>query len=192
MKTQPRLAALLAAVTLVSAGTAVAVLTTPARGSRPKAMTMPMTTGAMPMPVPIQPIGQARWQGMKISARLSTPLPFYVFQGTSERLVKPTKKDDVHLMVMLNDAQTGAAIPYGSVWATVADHGKLVFDDRLWPMISRYMGTHYGDNVALPGTGTYTLTLLVGPPQAARHVEYSKVWLKPHRITLTFHWNKPK
>ena len=40
-------------------------------------------------------------------------------------------------------------------------------------------------------TGTYTVTLLIGPPQAARHIEYSKVWLKPHRVTMTFHWKKP-
>ncbi|MGH3003494.1 MAG: iron transporter [Gaiellaceae bacterium] len=193
MRTRPRVALIVALVALAAAGAALALMTAPARGSRAKSTTSTgMTMGGMPMPVPIQPIGTARWQGMKIQARLSMPVPFVVFEGTSGRMVKPTKREDVHLMVMLSDAQTGAAIPYGSVWATVRKAGKIVFDERLWPMISRFMGTHFGNNVALPGSGTYTVSLLIGPPQAARHIEYSKVWLKPHRVSMTFHWNKPK
>ena len=53
-------------------------------------------------------------------------------------------------MIPLSDASTGVAIPYSSVWATISKGGKIVFDERLWPMISRYMGPHYGNNVSLP------------------------------------------
>jgi uncharacterized protein involved in high-affinity Fe2+ transport len=189
-----RVALFVALAALAAVGAVLALLTAPARGSATMGTTSTGLSmgGGMPTPVPIQPIGHALWQGMKIQARLSTPLPFVVFEGTTGRTVKPAKKDDVHLMVMLNDAQTGAAIPYGSVWATVRKAGKIVFDERLWPMISRSMGTHFGNNVALPGSGSYTLSLLIGPPQAARHIEYSKVWLKPHRVSMTFHWDKPK
>jgi uncharacterized protein involved in high-affinity Fe2+ transport len=192
MTTRRYTASAVALVTLATAGALLALLSSPAQGSAAKATTTGMAMGGMPMPVPIQPIGTAYWQGMRIQARLSTPLPFVVFEGTTARMVKPGAKDDVHLMVMLNDAQTGTAIPYGTVWATVRKAGKIVFDERLWPMISRTMGTHFGNNVALPGSGTYTLSLLIGPPQAARHIEYSKIWLKPHRVSLTFHWSKPK
>jgi uncharacterized protein involved in high-affinity Fe2+ transport len=193
MTTRTRTAVVAALAALAATGALLALLSSPARGSEAEAATTRgMAMGGMPMPVPIQPIGSALWQGMKIRARLSTPLPFVVFEGTTARMVKPAKKDDVHLMVMLNDAQTGAAIPYGTVWATVRRAGKIVFDERLWPMISRTMGTHFGNNVALPGTGTYTLSLLIGPPQAARHIEYAKIWLKPHRVRLTFHWSRPK
>ena len=51
-------------------------------------------------------------------------------------------------------------------------------------MIARYMGPHYGNNVTLPGAGTYDLTLLVSPPAAARHMEYGGIWLHPHRVEL--------
>jgi uncharacterized protein involved in high-affinity Fe2+ transport len=140
----------------------------------------------------MQTLGTATWQGMKIVVRATTPLPFVVYAGTSERTVRPTKKDSMHLMVMLSDAHDGVAIPYASVWATIRKSGKTVFDERQWPMISRYMGPHYGNDVALPGSGTYRLTLLIGPPQAARHMEYAKVWLKPHRVTMTFHWKSTR
>jgi uncharacterized protein involved in high-affinity Fe2+ transport len=103
--------------------------------------------------------------------------------------VKPTKHTSFHLMVMLNDAQTNEPIPYASVWATISHSGKVVFDERQWPMISRYMGPHYGNDVSLPGPGRYQLTLLVSPPVSARHVEYQGVWLHPHRVSMSFTWH---
>lgn len=139
-------------------------------------------------PVPTQVLGTAVWQGMKISADAMTPVPFDIYNGTSMQEVKPQKNTSFHLMVTLNDAQTNVVIPYASVWATIAQGSKTTYDESLWPMISRYMGPHYGNDVALPGTGTYKLTLLVSPPVSARHVEYQGVWLKPHKVTFTFHW----
>ena len=139
-------------------------------------------------PVPMQQLGVADWQGMKITADAMTPVPFIVYNGTTSQEIKPAKNTSFHLMVQLNDAQTGVVIPYASVWATVTKGSAMPFDNRLWPMISRYMGPHYGDDVSLPGSGTYTLTLLVSPPVSARHVEYQNVWLKPHQVTFTFHW----
>ena len=139
-------------------------------------------------PVPTQTLGTADWQGMKITAMAMTAVPFVIYDGTSEQMVKPTSHTSFHLMVMLNDAQTNVPIPYASVWATITKGGKVVFDERQWPMISRYMGPHYGNDVSLPGGGNYQLSLLVSPPVSARHVEYQGVWLKPHRVTLPFHW----
>jgi uncharacterized protein involved in high-affinity Fe2+ transport len=139
-------------------------------------------------PVPMQQLGVADWQGMKITADAMTPVPFIVYNGTASQEIKPAKNTSFHLMVQLNDAQTGVVIPYASVWATVTKGSAMPFDSRLWPMISRYMGPHYGDDVSLPGAGTYQLTLLVSPPVSARHLEYQNVWLKPHQVTFTFHW----
>ncbi len=138
-------------------------------------------------PVPIQVLGTADWQGMKITAQVMTPVPFVVYNGTSKQLVKPGKAS-FHLMVMLNDADTNVAIPYATVWATITKDGKVIFDERQWPMISRYMGPHYGNDVTLPGAGTYKLSLLISPPVSARHIEYQNVWLQPHRVSFTFPW----
>jgi Fe2+ transport protein len=138
-------------------------------------------------PVPTQLLGSTEWQGMKISAEATTPVPFVVYNGNSTQLVKPGKAS-FHLMVMLSDAQTGVAIPYSTVWATISKNDKIIFDERQWPMISKYMGPHYGNDVTVPGAGNYQLSLLVSPPVSARHVEYQNVWLKPHRVNFTFNW----
>ena len=142
-------------------------------------------------PVPTQQLGTAVWQGMKITADAMTPVPFLIYNGTTMQEVNPAKNTSFHLMVLLNDAQTGVVIPYASVWATITEGGKTSFDESLWPMISRYMGPHYGNDVALPGAGTYQLTLLISPPVSARHVEYQDVWLTSHKVTFTFHWKPP-
>jgi Fe2+ transport protein len=139
-------------------------------------------------PVPTQLLGRTEWQGMKITAQAMTAVPFVIYNGTTEQMVKPGPKTSFHLMVLLSDDQTGVPIPYASVWATIRRAGKIVFDERQWPMISRYMGPHYGNDVSLPGAGTYQLSLLVSPPLSARHVEYQNVWLKPHRVLFSFHW----
>lgn len=139
-------------------------------------------------PVPTQVLASADWQGMKITAEATTAVPFVIYNGTSEQMVKPGPNTSFHLMVMLSDAETGVAIPYSTVWATISKAGKIVYDERQWPMISRYMGPHYGNDVHVPGAGTYHLSLLVSPPVSARHVEYANVWLKPHRVNFTFHW----
>ncbi|MGA2926029.1 MAG: iron transporter [Solirubrobacteraceae bacterium] len=138
-------------------------------------------------PVPTQVLGSATWQGMKITAEATTPVPFVIYNGTSEQIVKPGNAS-FHLMVMLSDADTGMAIPYATVWATITKGAKIVFDERQWPMISRYMGPHYGNDVIVPGGGNYQLSLLVSPPVSARHVEYQNVWLSPHRVNFSFHW----
>jgi hypothetical protein len=138
--------------------------------------------------VPSQLLATADWQGMKIQARTMTAAPFVIFNGTSEREIKPTKSTSFHLMVVLSDAHTGVAIPYAGVWATFSRTGKVVYDERQWPMLSAFMGPHYGNNVSLPAAGRYTLTLLISPPVSARHLEYQNVWLHPHRVTVSFNW----
>jgi hypothetical protein len=137
--------------------------------------------------VPTTVLASSTWQGMRITAQARTPVPFVIYDGTSEQEIKPGSKSSFHLMVMLSDAQTGVAIPYASVWATISRAGKVVYDERQWPMISRYMGPHYGNDVSLPGDGTYQLSLLVSPPVSARHMEYAGVWQQPHRVNFSFH-----
>jgi hypothetical protein len=142
-------------------------------------------------PVPTQVLGTAVWQGMKITADAMTPVPFDIYNGTTMQTVNPPKNVSFHLMVLLNDARTNVVIPYASVWGTIKQGSKTPFDESLWPMISEYMGPHYGNDVVLPGSGTYQLSLLISPPVSARHVEYQNVWLKPHTVTFTFHWKQP-
>jgi uncharacterized protein involved in high-affinity Fe2+ transport len=161
---------------------------TPAANSSAAASSEAAAAGVT-APVPTQTLGTAVWQGMKITAYAMTPVPFLIYNGTTMQEVKPAKNVSFHLMVDLSDAQTNVAIPYASVWATIKQGRQTPFDESLWPMISRYMGPHYGNDVALPGAGSYQLSLLISPPVSARHLEYQDVWLKSHTVPFTFPWH---
>ncbi len=142
-------------------------------------------------PVATQVLATSYWQGMEIQAQTRTPVRFIVFNGAKEQVVEPPKHASFHLMVMLSDARTGEPMPYsGSVWATITNaKGQSVYDSQQWPMISAYMGPHYGDNVTHLTSGRYKLSVLIGTPTAARATEYKNVWLKPHDVTMYFRWN---
>jgi hypothetical protein len=186
-----------AGLTTASGGGAMSAMTTRAGGSTTGTAGMSgmagtnmrqTGSGAGITPIPTQMLASADWQHMKITARAMTAVPFVIFNGRHERTVRPTAHTSFHLMVMLDDARSGVPIPYASVWATIRRGSKVVYDERQWPMLSEYMGPHYGNDVSLPGPGRYTLSLLVSPPVSARHVEYEHVWLRPHRVTLPFTW----
>jgi hypothetical protein len=141
-------------------------------------------------PVASQVLATADWQGMKVQARTMTPTSFVVVDGTGqEQMFKATRHMSFHLMIMLNDQHTNQPIAYATVWARIlSPAGKIVFNERQWPMNSAYMGPHYGNNVTLPGPGHYTLKLLISPPVQGRHLEYAHVWLKTHELTERFTW----
>jgi Fe2+ transport protein len=142
-------------------------------------------------PVPTQVLASSTWEGMKITAKAMTAVPFVVYNGTREKMIKPGPHASFHLMVYLNDAHTGVPIPYATVWATISRNGHIYYDNRQWPMIAAYMGPHYGNDVSVPGAGTYQMSILISPPVSARHLEYENVWTKPHRVNFQFHWNPP-
>ena len=180
-----------AAVSSMSGMSGMSMAATPNAAGGAAASSEAAAGGSGITPVPSQVLGTAVWQGMKITAMAMTPVPFDIYNGTTMQLVKSPKNVSFHLMVLLNDAQTNVVIPYASVWGTIKQGSETPFDESLWPMISRYMGPHYGNDVVLPGSGSYQLSLLISPPVSARHVEYQGVWLKPHTVTFTFHWNQP-
>lgn len=141
-------------------------------------------------PVAIRTLATAYWQDMEIQAQTMTPVSFVVFTGNGkERMFKPPKGASFHLMIMLTDRHTHFQIPYASVWASITSpSGKVVYNDQQWPMISEYMGTHYGNNVPHLAPGRYTLKLLISPPVSARHLEYAHIWQKQHTVTVHFTW----
>lgn len=173
------------ALVLTACGTASSGESEPVAGEAPSSQ---MTGGGMSesgMSSMMKSLGSATWQGMRVELATADPETFDIFQGDQVKEVTPDADDSVHLMAILSDTKTKERIPYAECWVTVTDAaGQLVFDERMWPMLSRGMGTHYGINMPLPQSGEYSVELRVGPPQAARHPEYSDVWQQAKTFTF--------
>lgn len=134
-------------------------------------------------------IAKKNEQGMQITLMTADPETFYLVQGEEVKPIQKTPRDTFHVMVMLRDQQNGWFIPNTSVWMTIKDaKGKVVFDERMWPMLAAQL--HYGNNVALPGAGRYTIAVQIGVPQLARHVPYQERWLKPFKVTFAYDYRK--
>jgi hypothetical protein len=177
----------------MGAGTSGSSASMSMSGTSSSATAVPEVNGIKP--VAYKALATAYWQGMKIEAMSTTPTTFMIYDGTNANgtgqysEVKANRRESFHLMGMLTDQHTHVEIPYATVWATIYNaKGKMVFNESQWPMISAYMGSHYGNNVTLPGPGRYTLKLLITPPQVARPLEYANVWKGKHDVTASFTW----
>lgn len=113
-------------------------------------------------------VGMAQPWNVRCALSVSFPHRFWLVTGDRRRRVSVTADDAVHLMASLWDPETGRAVPAGSVDVSITKDGEVVDERSLWPMLSQPMGVHYGDNVALPGDGTSTVEVSIGPVSARR------------------------
>ncbi|HET7323397.1 MAG TPA: iron transporter [Halococcus sp.] len=97
----------------------------------------------------------------------SYPHRFWTVTGNRTNKVAIQDGDSIHLMVSVWDRKTGVYFMDTTPAVTISQNGETVTTVRPWTMLTQNMGFHAGDNVALPGGGTYSVTVDV-PPTAAR------------------------
>jgi uncharacterized protein involved in high-affinity Fe2+ transport len=98
----------------------------------------------------------------------SFPHRFWLVTGERAEQVTIEESDTVHLMASVWDRETGQVVPSGSVSLELRRDGETAVSGPLWTMLSQNMGLHFGDNVTLPGEGTYSAEVSVGPVGARR------------------------
>jgi hypothetical protein len=124
---------------------------------RPDAVYYPTHVEGMEM------VGTTSAGDYTIGLMYSFPHRFWTVTGTTTEKVSIRDEDEIHLMATVWDDDTGTVLPVGSgLSMTVERDGETVTRKSPWPMISQNMGFHYGDNFALDGDGTYTVTLDIG------------------------------
>lgn len=96
------------------------------------------------------------------------PHRFWLVTGTRTRKVVIEREDSVHLMPVVWNTAAKLVPADVSPQVTIERDGETVADFAPWPMLSQPMGFHFGDNVALDGDGTYTVTVEVGAPSDRR------------------------
>jgi uncharacterized protein involved in high-affinity Fe2+ transport len=132
--------------------------------------------------------GTSTVDGLTVALTYSFPHRFWLVTGQNRKKVVVNDDDSLHLMVSVWDAKTKTVLPL-NVSGTIEDDDGTVTQFSPWPMLSPSMGFHYGDNVALPGKGTYTATLRVGPMQARRAGAFRGRFENATTATLDFEFD---
>lgn len=116
---------------------------------------------------------------------------FWTVTGGSVERVEVESDDDAHLMVAVEDAETGATLPVGSgLSTTIRRDGELVDDRSPWRMLSQTMGFHFGDNVPLGEDGLYEVTVSLPPLDARRTGGFASLFDEPRTATFSFEYDQ--
>ncbi len=108
--------------------------------------------------------------GLVITAAYGPPLAVEGLGLAGKPLFVPASAADLFLAVDVRAARgnrngfgAGEFVPYLSISYTLGRPGGRVQKGELHPVVTAE-GVRYGNNVKLPGSGPYTLTLTVEPP----------------------------
>ena len=108
--------------------------------------------------------GTAKTADYAVALTYSYPHRFWLTTGSDLKKVVVKSDDSLHLMASVWERETGTVVP-AEVRLTLSRNGETVTTLSPWPMLSQSMGFHYGDNVSLPETGSYTAEISVGGGQ---------------------------
>ncbi|MFB6195572.1 MAG: iron transporter [Haloplanus sp.] len=106
--------------------------------------------------------------GYRCALAYTYPHRFWLLKPDGRSRVDIAPDDSVHLMPVVWDAATGIVPPDVSPQLTVTRDRTSVTRLAPWPMLSQPMGFHFGDNVTLPGEGTYRVAVRIGSPSTRR------------------------
>lgn len=147
--------------------------------NRPDAVYYPAIVEGMGM------YGMTQADGVGFALMHSYPHRFWTLTGTNKNKVIVRPDDSLHLMASVWDVQTGTILPL-DVTVDISNDNGQVAHKSLWPMLSPNMGFHGGDNVVLPGEGTYDVTLSAGPLQMNRTKPFEGRFTEPRTAKTTF------
>ncbi len=147
--------------------------------NRPEAVYVPAVAEGMDV------YGTIQSSDLEFALMHSFPHRFWNLTATNRSKVVVRSEDSLHLMASVWDTETDTILPL-DVSLTVREEGQQVAETTMWPMLSQTMGFHYGDNVALPGDGTYEATFRVGPLQRHTTPPLAERFTTAQTATLTF------
>ncbi|MFB6119148.1 hypothetical protein [Halosegnis sp.] len=152
----------------------------PVLDDRPDAVYYPTHVEGMQM------VGTAAAGDYQVGLTYSYPHRFWNVNGRQTSLTEVKPADDVHLMAMVWDSQTGRVLPEAGLSVELTWNGDLVSQEVIYPMLSQPMGFHYGANFGLDGDGTYDVAVSVGGVTTRRTGTYTDRFGEPASASIAF------
>ncbi|MFB6081260.1 MAG: hypothetical protein ABEJ67_00430 [Halanaeroarchaeum sp.] len=96
------------------------------------------------------------------------PHRFWLVMGSRTERVSIRPADSIHLMPVVWDRETGIVLPDAAPSVSIVGAEESITSVNPWAMLSQPMGLHFGDNVHLPDTGSYEVTVGIAAPTLPR------------------------
>ncbi|MDS0478363.1 iron transporter [Natrinema sp. 1APR25-10V2] len=122
----------------------------------------------------------------------SFPHRFWLVTGQEKKKVEIQSDDSVYMMPVVWNRNTTIVPPDMNPQITITQNGEQVTQLSPWPMLSQPMSLHFGDNVQLPGDGTYQAKVRVGSPSTNRTGALAEVDNKPTTFSFEFEFSQEK
>ncbi|QLD89207.1 hypothetical protein HWV07_09250 [Natronomonas salina] len=122
------------------------------------------------------------------------PHRFWRVDATTESvddaiLKDPDGSQDVHLMSVLWDPQTGRTLPDAGMSVDIRKDGEALDEQVIYPMLSPRMGFHFGANFQLDGDGDYEIALSVGGTSIRQTGDYQGRFGEQATVTVPFEFS---
>ncbi|WP_254839727.1 DUF7350 domain-containing protein [Natronomonas marina] len=111
-------------------------------------------------------------------------------ESVEEATLEPSEEgDDVHLMSLVWDPETGRTLPESGVSVGISKGGDPLDEQVIYPMLSPRMGFHYGANFELDGDGDYEVTVDIGGTSVRRTGAYQGRFGEAATATVPFEYS---
>ncbi|WP_418285100.1 iron transporter [Halorubrum sp. DTA46] len=137
--------------------------------------------------LPTQRVGE-----FAVTPMITYPHRFWLVTGQRVEEVLPESSRGVHLMFTPWDPETETVLPVDAgAQIRVSRDGEAVDQRAPWPMLSQSMGFHFGDNVPLPGDGTYTVEIELTPIATRKTGGFDGRFEEGATATFEFEYDEP-
>jgi hypothetical protein len=128
--------------------------------------------------------GTATTGRYRFALMFAVPHDFWTVTGNTVSATTADPEDSLHLMAQVWDAETGTVLPETGLSVEITRDGELISEEVIYPMLSQPMSFHYGGNFALPGDGSYTVTLSVGGTPIRRTGAFAGAFGDPASVEI--------
>lgn len=154
--------------------------------NRPNAVYYPTHIEGMQM------AGMAKQGDLMCALTYSFPHRFWLVTGQEKKKVEVQSDDTMHMMPVVWERNTKIVPPDVNPQLTITRDGEQITQISPWPMLSQPMGFHFGDNVKLPGDGTYQAEVRVGKPSTKRTGTLANSDSGPATFSFEFEFSQQK
>ena len=159
----------------------------PVLADRPDGVYHPTHVDGMEM------VGTGEADGYAVALAYTYPHRFWRVDGAAESVEDTTRAtpdgEDVHLMGLVWDPETGRTLPEAGVSVDIRRDGEPLDEQVIYPMLSPQMGFHYGANFALDGDGEYAVEVTVGGAGVRRTGAYRGRFGGAGTVTVPFEYS---